>query len=411
MHSRTVTVAMALSLGLALVSCASTAESQSAAATEPALPSTEPESSIKPTPRGSAPAPSEPVGPITVAWAEPESFDGQPGELFVDGDTWIAGGRATERGPAAWTSGDGRTWTRATVPDPQPDDLFPGAGLGPITRLGDSLLSFGTFIGCCDGRGVIGWRSADGTSWESIESTSPLFQSGYLVLELATGDGSLLAVETQYGEFAGRLWRWSEETSWVETTPGGGAGQPSGLQAYDVAWSEDRYVVVGTRGDPANLDQPHGASWVSADGQSWEESAPGAELEGVQLVAVAPLPAGGYAALGWDYARVADDAIVPLAFTSRDGVTWTRVADPFGAARWRPEDLVATDDGLLGFGAAGGETVVWTTLDGESWTDAGALPYTYQDAAALADEVIVFTADFDGSSGWHLHRGTLGREG
>ncbi|HET7520465.1 MAG TPA: hypothetical protein VFK61_02880, partial [Candidatus Limnocylindria bacterium] len=65
----------------------------------------------------------------------------------------------------------------------------------------------------------------------------------------------------------------------------------------------------------------------------------------------------------------------------------------------------------LGFGAAGGETVVWTTLDGESWTDAGALPYTYQDAAALAEEVIVFTADFDGSSGWHLHRGTLGREG
>ena len=215
MRSRTGTVLATCVLTLAAAACGEPAESPGAATTGPIQPSLEPDPSRKPTTAPSGPAPSEPAGPVTVAWEEPVPFDGQPAELFVDGDTWIAGGWASERGPAAWTSSDAQTWTRASVPDPQPDEMFRGSGLGPITRLGDSLLSFGTFIGCCDGRIVLGWRSADGSSWEVIESDSPLFETGYLVRELATSGDVLVAVEVQYSEFSARIWRWTEAASWV----------------------------------------------------------------------------------------------------------------------------------------------------------------------------------------------------
>jgi hypothetical protein len=223
-----------------------------------------------------------------------------------------------------------------------------------------------------------------------------------------TGDDALVAVETQFSEFAGRIWRWTEATSWVEATPGAGGGQPSGLQLRDVAWSSGQFVVVGGRSDLASLGPVVGTSMVSADGQDWQESTPTADLEGVYLVAVAPLPAGGYASLGWVNTRVPDDAVVPLAFTSPDGLTWTAIDDPFDGSGWRPEDLVVTDDGVVAFGSSGADTVAWFTTDGLSWTDAGTLPFTYQDAAALDGEVIAFTADFDTNQGWHLHRGTFG---
>ena len=66
-------------------------------------------------------------------------------EAYADGDTWIAGGFVD--GPAAWTSPDARTWVRSDVENQQPDETFGGPQLGPMARLGDSLLSFGTFIG------------------------------------------------------------------------------------------------------------------------------------------------------------------------------------------------------------------------------------------------------------------------
>src|SRR5918994_5625360 len=260
-------------------------ESSSVASDSPTSASTEPTEHV---PASAVPQPSETAAPLTLTWEQPEGFDGQPAELILDGETWVAAGWASERGPAAWTSSDAQTWLPADVVDPQPTEQFRGSGLGPTVRLGDSLLSFGTFIGCCDGRGVLGWRSGDGTSWEVIESDSPLFERGYLIREVAVGDPALVAVEIQYGEFSGRLWRWTEEASWVETTPGAGSDEPSGIEPNDVIWAEGRFVPVRARGEPIlNRKPPIGASWSSEDGQTWQESTPVPELEGVRLTTVA----------------------------------------------------------------------------------------------------------------------------
>ena len=86
------------------------------------------------------PSPSEVARPPTIQWEEPVPFNGQPAHLMADGDTWVATGWATERGPGAWTSSDGVTWERADAVDPQPDDTFRGSGLGPTVRLGQPPL-------------------------------------------------------------------------------------------------------------------------------------------------------------------------------------------------------------------------------------------------------------------------------
>ena len=173
-------------------------------APSPSARAAEPTPSLAPTISATA-EPSEATGPPQIAWSDSEPFDGNPNGIFDDGGTWVVGGWAAARGPGAWTSTDAVTWTSADVPDPQPDDIFTGSGLGPIVRVGDSLLSYGTFVGCCDGRGVLGWRSPDGTAWEVIASDSPLFEHGYLVVGLANGDPALVAIELRYGERAGRV--------------------------------------------------------------------------------------------------------------------------------------------------------------------------------------------------------------
>ena len=413
MRTRTGTL-LAITVAIVTLSgCAGSARESASdiAGSASAEPSQAPAASTAPSESASAPAepaPSEASGPFAITWDPAAPFDGQPAELIVDGDTWVAVGWASERGPAAWTSPDGETWARAEVPDPQPDEMFRGSGLGPTVRLGDSLLSFGTFVGCCDGREVIGWRSGDGTDWEVIESDSPLFETGYLVRALAVEDQTLVAVEIQYAEFAGRIWSWTADTSWVETTPGAGSGELSGMQPNDVVRSAGQFVAVGARGDLESGGLSHGASWVSEDGQSWQESPTADGLAGVRLVSVEALDGGGYASIGYEESPTVGEQVVPVAFTSTDGLDWTRIDGTFGDARWLPTDLVVTDAGVVAFGSSPDGTVVWTSPDGRTWTDAGVLEFEYQGAAALGDRIAVFTADFLGDAGWVLHLGRIG---
>lgn len=363
--------------------------------------SSSPSQSVPASPSASAgasalPEATEAAGPPTITWEDPTPFDdGHPTEIFADRDTWVAVGGGATRGPGAWTSSDGVAWDRAEVVDPQPDPTFPGSKLGPTVRFGDSLLSYGTFIGCCDGRGVLGWRSADGRSWEAIESQSPLFATGYLVNELVVGGQVIVAVEGRYSSFSGRLWRWTEDTSWVETTPStAGTDQPSGMTTSDVTWADGRFVAVGTRGDAPGGGPVRGASWVSADGQTWEESAAAPELEDVELLEVAPIPGGGFVALGISDAANFGNAGATIALTSPDGLTWTPAQMPQMDQATRPVEIMAVEGGLLAVADAGTVAVIWTSADGATWTHAGRFESAHPVAAAAnGDELIVVTAD------------------
>lgn len=402
-------VAATIACAMVLTACAAPATTPSTPASDAASPSESPTATSSPSELPSPPEPSQPAGPPTIAWEEPTAFDGVALEVIADGDTWVAVGRALERGPAAWTSSDARTWARAEVVDPQPDDTFPGSTLGPTVRLGESLLSFGTFIGCCDGRGVLGWRSTDGMSWEVIQSDSPLFRTGYLVTGLAVGDPALVAIEGGYSGYSGRIWRWTEETSWIEATPGtAGTDQPSGIQFEDVLWAEGRFVAVGSRGDPLGAGPVTATSWTSSDGETWEESMPVAELADALLLQVAARPGGGFVALGLDDGARYGVNGDPVAFTSPDGLAWTPAEAPSAEPVARPVEILSVDGGLVAIGSRA-DTVIWTSADGLSWVDAGGFDRYFFAAAARDDEVVFITGDPSGVGARSVHLGVVGR--
>ena len=269
---------------------------------------------------GASPGASDPASPLTIAWEPSDPFDGQVTEVYADGDTWIAGGFDAVDGPAAWTAADARTWVRSMVENQQPDETFGGPRLGPMTRLGDSLLSFGTFIGCCDGRGVYGWRSADGKSWEAIESASPLFVNGYFVHEIAAGDRP--------------WWRSNRSSRWMpggsgpgprrqvgsKTTPGDPTTRPP---ASSRSMSSGR-VTASWRSVPAAIPsfashQPPGRG-CRPTGRAGRSRCP-VMPSACSFFGRRPLPAGGFAALGSvEMASASPDATL-LAFTSPDGLT------------------------------------------------------------------------------------------
>ena len=267
-------------------------------------------------------------------------------------------------------------------------EIFAGPRLGPIARLGDSLLSFGTFIGAGDGRGVYGWRSRDGTGWDAIESSSPLFERGYFVHEIAAGESALVAVESQFAVYAGRFWAWTEATSWIETTPGAD-GQPSGLQLSDVIWSQGRFVAVGERSASGGLDDHRGTSLVSTDGLTWKESAHDPAMEGVALSQVASLPDGGFVALGIRNPPPGSPGGAIVAMTSPDGLVWTVRPDAFDYAN--SVSLIEIESGVFAFM----DHAVWTTNDGIHWTQAGFMDRPFSGAAVMGDDIVVFTVDVE----------------
>ena len=188
--------------------------------------------------------------------------------------------------------------------------------------------------------------------------------------------------------------------------PGGGpapgtAAMPL-LGAAQTLWSDDRFVAVGARGDPEFLEPSTATSWVSADGRTWEESVPGDAERGIVFVAVAPLPAGGFAALGSVQMPESPADATLLPFTSPDGLAWTAGPEALGAAVGSA-DLVVVSDGLLALGGVD----TWTTRDGITWTDTGSLDGGFLTAAAMDDKIVVFTVDRENST-WSIQRGVIG---
>ena len=72
-------------------------------------------------------------------------------------------------------------------------------------------------------------------------------------------------------------------------------------------------------------------------------------------------------------------------------------------------EIVAVDGGLVAFGSET-VTVVWTSVDGRSWTDAGRLDFLPMAAAALGDQIVVIAADFGSAAQtgeYVIHLGSL----
>lgn len=138
-----------------------------------------------------------------------------------------------------------------------------------------------------------------------------------------------------------------------------------------VAYGEGGFVAVGGSGGIEGLG---GAlAWYSADGQQWDLTMDrSAERDGSSLLDVIAFD-GGFVAVG-------NDPNGPVVWQSTDGRSWSPVVDPSVPAG-PLHDLVAViarDSGLfaVGFSAEGDAQVAtaWTSVDGVTWTRLAADP-------------------------------------
>ena len=335
-----------------------------------------------------------------------QPFQGNPVAILADAGGWVAVGASETGAPAAWTSSDAVKWTPHPVPDPNAEmrekDGFIGSVMGPMAKWGDTWFSFGTVIGCCDGRGVLAWRSTDGQAWEVIQSESPLFTDGYYVQQLVAHDGGLVAREIGFPLYSSRAWSWTPEDSWVASDLGGFEDGASPVLLTGLAWDGQRFVAVGGpfRGD---YDAPPtGGVWLSLDGKRWETTEV-PTMSTAQLDSLVALRGGGFLAIGQQDG-------VPVAWGSADGRTWE--------ARSLPEDagLAATQvfqagDALLALGFGDDRTAAWISVDGLSWGAPAALPPldATRVVAGSADHVVIIGRERtqDGSGSMVLLRASL----
>ncbi|MFB4317463.1 hypothetical protein [Actinomadura sp. 21ATH] len=303
-----------------------------------------------------------------------------PGALRSDHSVVAVGAtgdRAVSVGSAAgdaavWTSQDGGTWKAAQ-------------GLGAaFTRPGSQQLT-GVVNGAA-GWLAVGYdqtaprrplvvTSADGTTWQSVDTTAPFRGSSKgqpATAAAAAGPAGYVIVGTE--GTSGATWFSADLKQWER---GRSAGRDGALESQngDTRWmlgaagGSFGYSAVGGVRDPRTGNHP--AVWSSADGKQWtlqQLPLPGGVTEG-HLTHVAAkgdtLVAAGVAAT--------PQGLVWLGYVSADGgKTWRSLPAPGGDAKAVVTSLAGTPKGFAATGTTGtagaADVVAWTSADGSSWT-------------------------------------------
>jgi len=255
------------------------------------------------------------------------SIDRTPASLAVSvaalpaGAGYVAGGRV-ERAPAVWTSADGTTWQRGTLP-----------------------------------------TISNGADWERVTT----------VLPAAGGIIAAGSVGPELGERRARFW-WSADGAAWEAIPDDPAFD--GAEVADILAVDGRFVALGKLGTGQRWTGS--IAWTSTDGRAWRRiDSP--ELAGGVAAALAPAPGGGVIAVGSDL-----DEREAVVWRSADGSAWevapredSRLYD---GEKIRMTDVTPVTGGLLAVGnyvgVQYGTATSWLSTDGRSWrraTDYAAL--------------------------------------
>lgn len=308
-----------------------------------------------------------PIAPVPVAPSSFRSAQGTAGAVPTTSTLAPpAVGTGTEPTPAASPPVTALRWSV--------EPFLPESAAQPaaITEVGSRLIVTGSDE---DGRRPIdsapaAWYSDDdGVTWDSASIIGDDADRRPQALgSVAGNDDLLLSLGWVYlggGNDANRqsvLWASTDRgVTWERIT--GDAVPP---RLHDLAAGGPGFVAVGNA-NPSNsglpdLDPPHAAVWVSADGLEWERI----DEAGFQLARMNAITERDGLLVAAGSQRVGEDGR-PAIWRSLDGRQWSRVelsASP-GAVR-----SVAGDPDL--FVAVGGSiqegTVVWLSPDGLTWT-------------------------------------------
>ena len=197
---------------------------------------------------------------------------------------YVAGGSAGpelfERHARFWTSSDGVAWE--TVPDDKA--AFADAEVTAISAIGDRLVAVGWLGTAQHHTGGVAWTSSDGRTWTRIDD--PAFEDAAAASMIVAPFGGLLAVGSDIERKAALAWLSADGQHWQRVTAGD-YGDSRNLWMTDVAAVGDRVIAVGSA---QATQRASGTSWVSTDGITWEQAHPAPILEQLELLAVS---AGG----------------------------------------------------------------------------------------------------------------------
>jgi len=308
---------------------------------------------------------------------------------------------------AAWFSVDGVTWTQAPYAfevfsglSPPFDqqlmldvavggELIVGVGVeGPFSEARAAAWAAGTANAL--GRAGLSLPETDSEAdepalspangWRRIELTSEIERAswfgGVLVNDVVAGGPGLIAVGAEFiGEGLARAAVWTSEdgSDWVRVPHDDAMFRGSGADVMNaVTTGGPGFVAVGTQSaeDPFDAnDGGNAVAWTSPDGLAWTRIAGAREVfggSGVQSLRDVAPGGPGLVAVGSD----GFDAAI---WVSEDGTTWRRIDGPdFG------RDLAAVTtlgDDIVVVGQRDDDTpAVWTSADGFDWRPVGLPP-------------------------------------
>ncbi|MGN9840918.1 hypothetical protein ACTMTI_22620 [Nonomuraea sp. H19] len=320
---------------------------------------------------------------------------------------WLASGGDGQSERGLWTSTDGFSWQ--AVPESGLAAFRPGDQISDIARTASGFVAVGRTTGDDGGSGPAAWRSGDGRTWERVETRglevreiNAVVAKGDTVVAIghpADGEGSRVVRSAD----GGRTWQ-ATGSQLPEAMPRTGT----------LAVLPKRFVLVPTRqrtiaGDVRVYCSPTGAQWSqcgtigglsgesvgveslisypsgvaaitqaslgrysvlsTTDGRAWAKRAdlgnlPGATLRGFTISDGGTLYAGGDQA-----ASDVDNQLVLMAAPPRGQAARVPLGDVEGLTRIARETtgIFSFAGRYVAVGSASGDAGLWTIKDWQSW--------------------------------------------
>ena len=309
------------------------------------------------------PTPGVDVMKDVVAWG--------PGFVAV-GTTDILDSAETARNAAVWISEDGITWSLL------PNDAPPLGGpdkqeVESVAIGGPGLVAVGHEWQMPLGGNAVVWASEDGKAWSRVPHDEAVFGNGGM-LDVTAGGPGIVAVG------GAQVWTSVDGLTWNRfPLPPEASPYPETDGAMtSVTSGGPGLVAVGFTGrDPE--EGCNAAVWTSPDGFTWSRVPHDEAVFGGAVMFDVTAGGPGLVAVG----TAGNDAIGGIGtsaavWTSPDGFTWTRVphdADAFGGEGLSMNAVTSVGSQLVAVGGYGHDdtgasptSFAWTSVDGLTWT-------------------------------------------